>query len=52
MSQDMIRSWGGDNLYTYADTPTGWIDPWDLRSTNSGRMPSNKIIPPEQGHQR
>ena len=52
VSQDPIGLWGGDNLYTYVDTPTGWIDPWGLQPTNSGRMPSNKIMPPKQGYQR
>ena len=43
VSQDPIGLWGGDNLYTYVDTPTGWIDPWGLQPTNSGRMPSRDL---------
>ena len=33
VSQDPIGLWGGDNLYSYVDIPTGWIDPWGLQPT-------------------
>ncbi|OSI28868.1 RHS repeat-associated core domain-containing protein [Neisseria dumasiana] len=52
ISQDPIGLWGGDNLYAYVDNPTGWIDPWGLRPTNSGRMPSHKVMPSKPGYQR
>jgi RHS repeat-associated protein len=35
ISQDPIGLRGGENLYSYAPNPTGWIDPWGWINLNT-----------------
>ncbi|MDD2029466.1 RHS repeat-associated core domain-containing protein, partial [Pseudomonas putida] len=41
ISHDPISLLGGDNLYIFAPSTTGWIDPWGLscRTEYLGRTP-------------
>jgi RHS repeat-associated protein len=45
VSQDPIGLLGGDNLYSYARNPTGWVDPFGLNplsGSGAGRKPKTK----------